>query len=191
MRANCYVPFCIPTFSCCMVQTYSFVWLKTFNLVYSVVTYVPAYATSGLIVSLQPAFYPTEAEDKGATPSQVNPENHLVPVIILTQQIPNYYVSFLPVKDWGLCTTWKAISSLLCSLFRQASSLSTLCRPHCPPLCLTLFLNSVTSLLSIFANDPKLVSSASNEKSRIQLQKKHQCSTGMGWKCASMPQNMQ
>ncbi len=31
-----------------------------------------AYVDWGLLLSLQPAFYPTEAESKGATPSQVS-----------------------------------------------------------------------------------------------------------------------
>ena len=49
------------------------------RIIFMSITVSSAYVVWGLLISLQPPFYPQEAEKKGATPSQVNIYNtHLL-----------------------------------------------------------------------------------------------------------------
>ena len=54
------------------VACYCYKMLSKSRTIFLGLSVAAAYVTWGLLISLQPPFYPSEAEKKGATPSQVN-----------------------------------------------------------------------------------------------------------------------
>ena len=91
------------------------------------ISIICAYIVWGALISLQPPFYPTEAEKKGATPSQVKPlcknNKYYCSVLFLGKNLIDFLFTFLrpynSMDSFLELPIWLHFFLLLCSEYKE------------------------------------------------------------------------